>query len=354
MEIVTSPDERWDEMVARFRDADMMQTAAYAGARWGRRRLVGLLLREREGGELASASLVVVAKARLVPAGLAVVKFGPLWRPKLREADPSALDAALQALRDEFADRRMFLLRVMPAADPHKSDLAADRLGALGFDRRHAPAFPDRYFVRLQASDQEMLASLTAGWRRNLRKAEQQGLDISEISGAEALETFNRLYVAMRDRKGFADTHGIDALGSLLASPGNPASTRVLLARSAGEAVAATVLVGPGDIVSVPFSATSRKALELKAGYLLRWHAMRLLREAGALWLDLGGDEGDEGLRSFKTGNVGKSGLILPLAGDFDYCRNPMSRLVAISAELGRKLMQRARPPGTAEEARSA
>lgn len=355
LEIVPSPDERWDETVASFRDSNMMQTIAYSGARFGPRRLVGMLLRERDGGRLASASLVVAAKAPLVPAGLAAVKFAPLWRPKDREPDPMALDAALQALRHEFADRRMFLLRVMPAADPDEHGRAAQRLAALGFERHETTTHPNRYFVRLQQSDGDMLASLAAGWRRNLRKAEQQGLEIAKLSGREALETFNRLYAAMRERKRFAETHGIEALGSLVGSSPDHASTRVLVARRAGgEAVAATVLVGSGDVVSVPFSATSDKALELKAGYLLRWHAMRLLREAGVPWLDLGGDEGDEGLRSFKTGNVGKSGVILPLAGEFDYCRNPVSRLAAKGAEFGRRLLHRVRLPRPAGEARSA
>jgi len=339
-ELVASPDATWDQAVASFRDSNMMQSVAYAGARWGQKRLSGVLLRDG-AGRVASACLAVVAKAPLLPVGVAVVKYGPLWRPGGREAEASALDAALHALRREFVERRQLLLRIVPCVDPEDGGVPLARLAAAGFTHTRAIPDPERYLVRLNMGDADMLASLAANWRRNLRKSERQGMEAGELAGPQALEIFLGLYGAMLKRKRFSDHHGVHALESMLRASSGGVATRVFAARSGGEVVAATVLSGSGDVVSVPFSATSDKALEMKAGYFLRWHVMRRLREAGARWLDLGGTEGDEGLRSFKTGNVGKAGLILPLAGDFDDCRNPLSRVAAACAEIARQFLPR-------------
>ena len=68
----------------------------------------------------------------------------------------------------------------------------------------------------------------------------------------------------------------------------------------------------------MPFSASTAEALPLRAGYLLRWEIINRLRNTQARWLDLGGDEGDDGLRHFKTGNVGTLGRIADIPGEFD------------------------------------
>ena len=65
------------------------------------------------------------------------------------------------------------------------------------------------------------------------------------------------------------------------------------------------------------------------------------LRESGARWLDLGGDEGDPGLRHYKEGNVGKRGCIAILPGEFDWCPRALSRLVTETVVRGREALGR-------------
>jgi lipid II:glycine glycyltransferase (peptidoglycan interpeptide bridge formation enzyme) len=104
---------------------------------------------------------------------------------------------------------------------------------------------------------------------------------------------------------------------------------RLFLASAAGEPVAATILVGGGERVFVPYSATAAAAAPLRAGYALRWHVMNALRGSGARWLDLGGCEGDPGLRHFKEGNVGKRGRILDIPGEFAAAGSHLSKSAA-------------------------
>jgi hypothetical protein len=331
-ELVVAPGPQWDRMAVGFADASMMQSAAYMGRRWGAAKTVGLIVRERSGQRVLAATLAVVGKVPFLGAGIAYLKFGPLWRRRQRAATLADLQLALDAAKEEFAHRQGLLLRIMPRAEP---DATVDWTGVLeaeGFVRQPLSADRESYFVNLQMSEAEMLDSLSAGWRRNLRKGQSFGLVVEELAAEEGERVFLGLYRDMLARKRFLDTHGIGALGALLAPGASPLRTKVLVARHEGETIAGAVLVGSGDVVSVPFSATSGRALELNAGYVLRWESMKLLRQAGARWLDLGGTEGNEGLRSFKTGNVGKRGVVKAIPGEFDYCVNPLSRLAAQGA----------------------
>ena len=40
-----------------------------------------------------------------------------------------------------------------------------------------------------------------------------------------------------------------------------------------------------------------------------------------------GGEAGDAGLRQFKKGLVGKSGVVFPMLGEFDFWASPLGRL---------------------------
>jgi hypothetical protein len=81
----------------------------------------------------------------------------------------------------------------------------------------------------------------------------------------------------------------------------------------------------------VPFSATSDAALSLRAGFTLRWAIINRLRDSPGRWLDIGGHEGDRGLRNFKEGNAGTAGRVVSIPGEFDH---PSGRLSSGMAAL--------------------
>jgi hypothetical protein len=111
---------------------------------------------------------------------------------------------------------------------------------------------------------------------------------------------------------------------------------RMFVACHRGEPVAVSAIGGAGDTLHALYSATSDGALPLRAGYALRWWSLGRLRDHGARWLDLGGDEGDEGLRHYKGGCVGKRGRIVCLPGEFDWCDRTVSLLAARTITVAR------------------
>jgi hypothetical protein len=73
------------------------------------------------------------------------------------------------------------------------------------------------------------------------------------------------------------------------------------------------------------FGATANEGLEIGASNLLHWWVVGWLKRMGCRWYDLGGDYTDSGLRQFKSGPVGRCGLVAPLLGKFDVCHSTPS-----------------------------
>jgi hypothetical protein len=309
-------------------------------ARWGAGRLAGLVLRDDASNQPVAAALTIVAMLPMLRLGLAYVKFGPLWRRKERPADPSVLVAALEAVKTVFAAERGLVARVMAPPDPGFETPWSEALSASGYTL-HAP-IPDseRYLVDLTLNEKDQRASLGASWRANLNKAARSELDIREVSLRDGLPEFLALYRDMVARKQFADRHGVDALPDFAAAA-DALGARLFLARDRDGPVAGSLVAGAGERVFVPFSASNARALPLRAGYALRWVIIEQLRGSPAHWLDLGGAEGDAGLRSFKQGNVGKRGRVVPLMGEYDYAGSALSGAVAAAMTFTRKLSHR-------------
>jgi lipid II:glycine glycyltransferase (peptidoglycan interpeptide bridge formation enzyme) len=324
VDIVTNVDGTWDRLVAGFSDLCLEQTAAYTVGRWGNSRLCGLVLRGAMSGEPEAAALALVAAVPLLKAGLAYVKFGPLWKPRNRPERPHILKAALTAIRQEFTEKRGLLTRVMPPAEPEDAPIWAQYLQQTGFSQRHAMAHPDRYLVDLSLSEDDQMKSLGAKWRANLRKASPL-VSTRECDPRADLPDFLALYGAMTERKQFADNHHVEHLPAFVSAAPPELNVRLFMAYADGRPVAGSLLVGSGESVFVPFSASSAAALPLRAGYALRWAIINRLRGTQTRWLDLGGHDGDDGLRHFKTGNVGRFGQVVTLPGEFDAPGSTMS-----------------------------
>jgi hypothetical protein len=300
-----------------------------------------MVLRDATSAEPVGMALAVIATIPLFELGLAYVKFGPLWRRHDRPANPAILSLALDAVKHVFAEDRGLVARVMPPPDPDFAREWSARLGDAGFAFHDDAPDPTRYLVDLALSESEQLKSLGAKWRGHLNKALANGLEMREVSLRDSFPEFLALYETMLARKQFNDRHNIHALPRFAESATSGLGVRLFLAYHDGQPIAGSILVGAGDRVFVAFSASDERALTLRAGYALRWWIIDRLRGSQARWLDLGGTEGDAGLRSFKLGNVGKRGRVLQLAGDYDYAENVLSSLVATAMSSTHKVLRR-------------
>lgn len=337
-EIVEQPGFAWDKLTSGFADMCLEQTAAFAGTRFGASHSLGLILHETGSNNPIAMALAVVVKLPVIGLGLAYVKFGPLWRRNDTPAEPEVLSFALAALKHELATKRGLLLRVLPPADPDHGNEWSDALAKNGFCFHATLPDPERYLVNLTLSEEEQLASLGSKWRANLSKVPAGQIDIRETDLKSGLPVFISLYRKMVERKQFDDRHGVEDLPTIADVAGEALGMRLFVASHDGEPVVGSIVIGAGERVSVPFSATGDKALELRAGYALRWEIIKRLRGTKARWLDLGGAEGDQGLRHYKLGNVGKRGAVASIPGEFDFAPNALASGAAKAITLGREL----------------
>jgi hypothetical protein len=330
----------WERLVAGFDDATYDQTNAYAAHLWGQGKLNHLILRRND--TVVAAALVVSLCPPLLERGLAYVKFGPLWRRKNEPVDPDVLSAMLDALRVEFAVRRRLLLTVLPPPDPvHHHDWRAC-LDAAGFRQRRRLIDPNRYLVDLSIDRDAQYQSLQQKWRYNLNKALAHRVTMRQAEGIRDFEAFGALYRTMVARKGFMDESSVAVLPDLLSKLPPHLRPRVYLGEHAGRPTVGAVVGVLGGTAYYLFGATDERALSLKAGYALQWWIVGQL-EGVARWYDLGGEAGEDGLRQFKKGLVGKSGVVLPMLGEFDSWSSRVGRLAGDAIYAARSARQAAR-----------
>jgi GNAT acetyltransferase-like protein len=337
-EIVAEPGAEWDRLAGGFADMCLEQTVAFANLRADAALSTGLILREAASNEPVAMAIAVVATLPVVGLGLADVKFGPLWRRRGAPADPAHLALMLEALKGEFAQKRGLALRIRPPADPGYERVWKDALACTSFAFHAAATDRERFLVNLALSEGDQLKSLGSKWRYHLAKSAIDELDIREVGLDEGLPEFLALYRDMLSCEQFDGRHGVEGLPAIAKAAGPALGMRLFLASHQGKPVAGSVIVGAGERVCVPFSAAGEKALELRAGYALRWTIMERLRGTEARWLDLGGVEDDQGQRLYKLGNVGKRGRVAEIPGEFDFAPNALAAGAAKAIMLGKEL----------------
>src|SRR5262245_31191557 len=103
----------WHRILEDFNDANIYQTWAYGEVRGGRGNVSHVVL--EKDGEVVAAAQASIVKLPLVAAGIAYVRWGPLWRRRAVEPDVASFRQVIRALRNEYACKRGLVLRLRPA-----------------------------------------------------------------------------------------------------------------------------------------------------------------------------------------------------------------------------------------------
>lgn len=305
----------WHRLLGEFTDASVMQSVAYAGARWPNAKLSHMVV-SRAGTPLAAAQVILIP-IPVIGGGLAYVHFGPLWLHGDQAPDVANLELVVRCLWDEYVTRRRMLLRIRPWACRTGDDLVSEAF-CQGDWTCQKDAHPERYLVKLDQPTEDLHKSLNGKWRYNLKKSGKHALSIERLSMSTAYAPFMSLYESMHARKRFFDRSAIDYLPTIHAQLPDAMKPDIWLCSLDGEPVAGAVVSLLGDTTQYLFGASNATALKVNAGYRLHWEIANWASERGGRWYDLGGDSGSQGLRQFKSGMVGKTGRIAPLPGDFE------------------------------------
>jgi len=303
-----------------------------------------------DGGNLVGAGLVLYRKVPKLDRFLAYLPEGPLL-----DWVGAGLGGQLVALATYLEGQRAFAIRMGPPvitrrwhaptlkaamADPalvrlddvpaDESDAdalgVADSLTALGWRRLtteggFAAGQPQYNFwiplvdaAGVALDDDALLAGMNQQWRRNIRKADKEGVTV-RLGVRDDLADFHRIYVETAERDHFTPrplTYFELMWDALTAEA--PDRLRLYLAHHDGDLVAATTMVQVGEHAWYSYGASTTTKRDVRGSNAVQWQMMRDARDAGAAVYDMRGitdtvsaDDPHAGLLQFKVGTGGQA-----------------------------------------------
>ncbi|MEV0261180.1 peptidoglycan bridge formation glycyltransferase FemA/FemB family protein [Streptomyces sp. NPDC050617] len=178
-------------------------------------------------------------------------------------------------------------------------------------------------------SEEDVLRGANQVWRRNIKKAAREGVEVTVGAGSADLEAFHGLYVhtAERDRFTPRPLRYFETMFAALSAE-DPERITLYLARHQGDLVAATVLVRVGAHAWYSYGASSTEKREVRGSNACQWTMIRDSLAAGCDVYDLRGitptldaDDPHIGLIQFKVGTGGRA---VRYVGEWDLPLRPM------------------------------
>lgn len=188
---------------------------------------------------------------------------------------------------------------------------------------------PLRHEDGTQKTPDEVSKGMNQQWRRNIRKATKEGVEVRRGT-REDLAKFHEVYLVTAERDGFTGRsleyfeHMWDVLNAE-----DPDRMRVYLAEHEGDVVAATTFVAVGEHTWYSYGASSNEKREVRGSNAVQWQMISDAIEMGASVYDLRGivesvskDHPEIGLIQFKVGTGGEA---VAYVGEWDY---PINKLL--------------------------
>jgi len=178
-------------------------------------------------------------------------------------------------------------------------------------------------------SEDEILKAMNQQWRRNIKKATKEGVEVTTGS-PEDLEAFHALYLLTAERDHFTPrplSYFQTMFSSLLAE--EPDRIRLYLARHEETLVAATIWIRVGGHTWYSYGASSTEKREVRGSNAAQWAMISDALAADADVYDLRGitetldaDDPHVGLIRFKVGTGGEA---VEYAGEWDLPLNSLA-----------------------------
>jgi vancomycin resistance protein VanK len=195
---------------------------------------------------------------------------------------------------------------------------------------------PLRDEVGKARDEADVLAGMNQQWRRNIKKAAKEGVEVTRGDADGDLKLFHDLYAHTAERDHFTPRplgYFRTMFEALLAE--DPDRIRLYLARHEGDLVASTIWIRVGAHTWYSYGASSTEKREVRGSNAIQWRMIADSLEAGADVYDLRGitdtldpDDSHAGLIQFKVGTGGEA---VEYAGEWDL---PLNRPIYKAFEL--------------------
>jgi vancomycin resistance protein VanK len=179
---------------------------------------------------------------------------------------------------------------------------------------------------RVARTEDDVLKGMNQQWRRNIKKAAKEGVEVTRATGVQALDelkAFHDLYVHTAERDHFTP-RPLSYFRTMVEALGAEEPDRITLwfARHEGDLVAATIAIRVGAHAWYSYGASSTEKRDVRGSNAVQWAMIRDALAADADVYDLRGitdtldaDDPHVGLIQFKVGTGGEA---VEYAGEWD------------------------------------
>jgi lipid II:glycine glycyltransferase (peptidoglycan interpeptide bridge formation enzyme) len=196
-----------------------------------------------------------------------------------------------------------------------------------------------QYNFRIPLADkteEDVLKGMNQLWRRNIKKATKEGVDVTHGDPSTDLKLFHDLYVHTAERDHFTPrplAYFATMFDALLAE--EPDRIRLYLAQHDGDLVASSIAIRVGTHAWYSYGASSTEKRDVRGSNAIQWAMIQDALAAGAEVYDLRGitdtldpEDSHVGLIQFKVGTGGEA---VEYAGEWDL---PLNRPIYKAFEL--------------------
>jgi lipid II:glycine glycyltransferase (peptidoglycan interpeptide bridge formation enzyme) len=232
--------------------------------------------------------------------------------------------------------RRKLLVRIVPNVCTCDADASSVRrvFEESGFTTR--PATYRTYYVDLTQSREQLEAGLSRGWKRSLKKAASQNVEVRIGTSDKLFLDYLALYAEMQERKRFlegVDVYEYRRIQECLAAEDK---LQIMVAYVDGRPAAAVIYSYLGEKGIVLIGATGHAGVNLGINHLINLRMIEQGLDVPASWFDYGGYNPEKvpGTARFKSGVPGQEARGI---GVFEASSWVPSKVAVRSAELGRE-----------------
>lgn len=159
-----------------------------------------------------------------------------------------------------------------------------------------------RHHLALAGDIDQIYARLKNSTRRNVKKAEREGVVIARENTDEALRIFYAMHCGTRKKHG-VPPQPFSFFQQIFDNVLHPGHGQIMLARHQGKAVAAAIYLHFNDMAMYKYGASDSRYLHIRPNDLLMWEAIKWYCSKGYAEFCFGRTEPEnEGLRQFKGG----------------------------------------------------
>jgi lipid II:glycine glycyltransferase (peptidoglycan interpeptide bridge formation enzyme) len=343
---VDNVDEKsWCQLLDLFDDANIFQTWSYAEVTRGARNMSHLVL--KKNGEVVALAQVRIAKVPLLRIGIAYVRWGPIWQRVNTPHDAEVFRQAIRAMRNEFAFKRGLVLRLLPVVFENEIPGCAEIFSEEGFASSAQEMRSRTILMDLSPSLAELHEGMKPHWKRELKVAQKQNLEILEGSNDELFGSFIEIYKEMVSRKQFKEPNDINQFRTIQSRLPEKFKMKIILCKSGQEVSSGLIASTMGNTSVYMFGATSNAGMKSRGSYMLQWKNLECLKQAGCPVYNLNGINPvkNPGTFKFKDDLAGAHGKDVFFIGGYDSYASALSHFCVEFGDTLRKKFRAMKGP---------